>query len=361
MTLPLLESVDDILAKPDPTWLIRHIIPMPGLTLLYGPSGQGKSFVALDWALSVASSTPWLSTYPIDTRGAVVYIACEGTGGLKRRISAWREHHPDAGKLDNAAFCLKQLDLYDSEERQRLLDELGELYPPLTLYHDEDGWVELREQLKLIVVDTVARVFQGDDENDNAQMSEFIRAIEEFATLHGAAVVLVHHSAKASARNERGGGALRGAMDACYMCQGKKKDGRLAEVALVCNKMKDADERTVLMEMDEYDLPSLSCDEDGKLRHGGALRFIGTGEEDEASGEASGEASEDAISPELATLDVLRKHPKGLTLAEWQAEAGISRMTLFRHRELLEKAGHIGKHRKNPMKWKTTEKTYQGA
>src|SRR6185312_13585182 len=83
MTTPLLESVSDILAKPNPKWLVRHILPVPGLTLLYGPSGQGKSFVALDWALSVASKTPWLDTYPVDVSGTAVYIACEGTGGLK--------------------------------------------------------------------------------------------------------------------------------------------------------------------------------------------------------------------------------------------------------------------------------------
>lgn len=335
----LLESVDEVLAKPDPTWLIRHIIPIPGLTLLYGPSGQGKSFVALDWALSIASSTAWLDQYPVDTHGAVVYIACEGTGGLKRRISAWGRHHPGVDNFDNMAFCLKQLDLYDADEREHLLEELSDLYPEHTVHHPDDGWVDLKIPLRLIVVDTVARVFQGDDENDNAQMSEFVRAIEEFATLHGAAVVLVHHSAKASARNERGGGALRGAMDACYMCQGRKKDGKLAEVTLTCNKMKDADERTIEMHMEEYDLLNLSRDEDGKIRHGGALFFVGNGEED---GDILEEDSVDTNNaPELDTLAVLAKHSVGLTAAEWLAEAAVPRTTFFRHKKTLKDAGRI--------------------
>ena len=351
MTTPLLESVSDILAKPNPKWLVRHILPVPGLTLLYGPSGQGKSFVALDWALSVASKTPWLDTYPVDVSGTVVYIACEGTGGLKRRISAWMHHHPDVTNLDDMAFCLKNIDLYEEEERERLLDELNELYPPVVLHHDEDGWVELRTPLRLIVIDTVARVFQGDDENDNAQMSEFIRAIEEFATLHGAAVVLVHHSAKASARNERGGGALRGAMDAAYMCQGRKEKGRLASVTLTCNKMKDADERTVEMAMTEYDLPTLSVDEDGNVRHGGALTFVTSGEDEESPDEHRGISTKGG-SPEEETLAVLERFRNGLNATEWLVESGQARATFFRHVDVLKAANRISKKK---GKWRVRE------
>lgn len=340
MTTPLLESVDDIFAKPDPKWLVRHILPVPGLTLLYGPSGQGKSFVALDWALSVATGEPWLGQYPVDAKGTVIYIACEGTGGLKRRIAAWMKHHLSAPLPEDIAFCLKNVDLYDAEERAGLLAELTTTYPPVTLYHAEEGeWVDLIRPLKLIVIDTVARVFQGDDENDNAQMSEFIRAIEEFATLHGAAVLLVHHSAKASAKNERGGGALRGAMDACYMCQGRKDSGRLASVTLTCNKMKDADERAVEMEMVEYDLPNLSRDEDGQIRHGGALTFVAA-ESEEVSPSLDSSNTTRGVA-ELETLAVLAKFPKGLTLAQWQVETGLSRMTLFRHRKMLDTSGKI--------------------
>lgn len=347
---PLLESIDEVMARADPKWLIRHILPVPGLTLLYGPSGQGKSFIALDWSLSIAGGIPWLGRYPVDTAGAVIYIACEGTGGLKRRISAWKKQHPDAADLTSMTFALQTLNLYEEDERQALLDALDDHYEvPEDEFEDEEGMaISLRVPLRLVVVDTVARVFQGEDENDNAQMSDFIRAIEEFATLRGAAVVLVHHSAKANARNERGGGALRGAMDACYACSGKTKGGKLSDVSLVCNKMKDSDERTVEMEMVEHDLPELSLDEDGAIRHGGALVLVeeGTREEDEADNDANNGAGDPE--PELALLAVLRRFPEGLTTSEWNSEADLTRPTFNRYRvKLLEdkrvEKGHDGR------------------
>ena len=41
--------------------------------VIYGPSGEGKTFVALDWALSVATGRSWQGKQT--KQGPVVYIA----------------------------------------------------------------------------------------------------------------------------------------------------------------------------------------------------------------------------------------------------------------------------------------------
>ena len=64
---------------PPPEWLIEGLVPQDGLVVLYGEPRAGKSFVALDWGLSVATGVPWLG-HEVRS-GEVVYIYAEGTRG----------------------------------------------------------------------------------------------------------------------------------------------------------------------------------------------------------------------------------------------------------------------------------------
>lgn len=320
-----LETVADIMTKPSPSWLVRDWLPLPvpedeSLCLLYGPSGKGKSFVALDLALSVAAGLPWVDEYPVQ-QGAVLYIAAEGTGGLKRRIAAWREHHPKADVRD-ALFVLQPVDIYDDDERQDLLDTLEEMLDGGEYLHAEDGLVALTKPLRLVVIDTVARMYRGDDENDNAQMGEFINAVQTFSRKYGAVVLLVHHSSKGDISNERGGGALRGAMTACFLCTGTKRDGKLREVKLTTNKQKDADEVSVELRMEEHNLETLDYDDRGRVRTGGALSFISAGDVEEPEEEAR------PLSKEETILETLR--PEKLPLVSLMEKVNVSKSTLIR-------------------------------
>ncbi len=68
---------------PDPSWLINPILPEQGLVVLLGPPGIGKSFVALDWALSIKAGQEWLGHSLM--QGNVLYIAAEGSVRIKRK------------------------------------------------------------------------------------------------------------------------------------------------------------------------------------------------------------------------------------------------------------------------------------
>ena len=52
-------DVEDVLALPDPEWLIDGIIPKKAIAQIYGAPNVGKTFVALDIALSIAAGVPW--------------------------------------------------------------------------------------------------------------------------------------------------------------------------------------------------------------------------------------------------------------------------------------------------------------
>src|SRR5829696_341932 len=72
---------------PSPEWLVRRLLPKRGFCVLYGESGAGKSFVALDLALSVATGRPWAGLKVCT--GPVRYIVAEGNVGFVQRIKAW--------------------------------------------------------------------------------------------------------------------------------------------------------------------------------------------------------------------------------------------------------------------------------
>ena len=57
---PLLRHVRELLTNPPAVrWLIRGIIEQDSLTVIYGPSGQGKSFIALSMAAAIATGSAW--------------------------------------------------------------------------------------------------------------------------------------------------------------------------------------------------------------------------------------------------------------------------------------------------------------
>jgi putative DNA primase/helicase len=80
--------VDHLINLPDPSWLIEGLIEEHVLGVLYGASGEGKSFVALDWALSVANDQRWCGRAV--RPGPVIYVAAEGGRNIGKRIGAWK-------------------------------------------------------------------------------------------------------------------------------------------------------------------------------------------------------------------------------------------------------------------------------
>src|SRR5579875_3552647 len=86
----------DLRNLPPVQWLISGIIPEGKLSVLYGPYGCGKSFVALDMALCLDMGVAWHNHNVQPSSGRVIYIAGEGVSGLLQRVKAWKmEHYVD--------------------------------------------------------------------------------------------------------------------------------------------------------------------------------------------------------------------------------------------------------------------------
>ena len=95
-----IEAAEDLLSLPDPDWLVNGIIQRNTLALIYGPSGCGKSFLALDLAHHLALQRAWFS-HEVDKRAGVLYVAAEASGGIVKRVKAFRQHH----QLAESTYC----------------------------------------------------------------------------------------------------------------------------------------------------------------------------------------------------------------------------------------------------------------
>jgi hypothetical protein len=184
---------DDIKSIPAPAPLVNGVLDLDSLNLLYGPSGCTKTFVALDLALSVATSTWWHGREVHG--GPVLYIVAEGLGGIGARVDAW--------------------------QRQRRVLTCGKAFwlPMAVSLMDAtkvDGLVELVRGMKpsprLVVVDTFARCMVGGDENTAKDVGAAVENAERLRRASGACILIVHHSGKDATAGARGSSALRAAV-----------------------------------------------------------------------------------------------------------------------------------------------------
>lgn len=205
-----------------PKFLIDGLLETETLSQLFGEPGCGKSFIAVDIALSVATGASFHGRSV--RQGTVFFIAGEGHNGLARRFAAWSAAR---------GVCIKTAPLFKSDRAAQFLD-------PASARDVAGAAAELAAQHgdpALIVLDTLARNFGPGDENSTSDMSKFVAAIDDLkAGFPGCAVLIVHHSGHAEKGRARGSMALKGALDAEFHAE-----MRQGTITLSPTKMKDAE------------------------------------------------------------------------------------------------------------------------
>lgn len=214
--------IDHLLDPPTPlTWLVKDYLMPETLVQLFGDPASGKSLLTLDWAASIATGLQWNGRSI--KQAPVVYLAGEGHFGIRRRLKAWAIHHKAEEALRSApiVFSSHGTNLGDSEELNQVMSEI-------------DTFTDLYGNPALIVVDTVHRHFNG-DENSSKDWGVFFRSMDKLMQSYSATILLVHHSGHGDKNRSRGSSAIRGAMDTDY-CILNKEGIR----TLTATKVKDA-------------------------------------------------------------------------------------------------------------------------
>jgi hypothetical protein len=227
-------TIEQLLRLEPPSWLIEDVLPLGGLCALYGVPGGGKSFIALDMALSIAAGVHWQGH--TTKKGYVVYVSAEGGSGISKRVAAWLDyHHVSNTNPFLLSFVVSTISVHpDSKDIDAVIEQTvhRQDYQELLEAHLAPG--ESAPPL-FVIVDTLARCFVG-DENQQEDMGAFIAGLDHLREEHDATVLVVHHTNKMG-DEERGSSAFRGACDA--MLSIKVSDGHKY---LKCSKQKDAEE-----------------------------------------------------------------------------------------------------------------------
>lgn len=184
-------------------WLVQETLGVGDMSCVYGPPGATKSFFALDMALHISLGWVWMGK--VVTKGAVVYVSCEGGRRFVHRVEAFRREYEDRLKMVSPppfGLIAAPVDLLSNTDDLECLSAGCESFVQ-----------ECKEPLRLLVIDTVARAMAGGDENGPKDMGEFIKNVDLLRELTKAHVMLIHHTGKDTDRGGRGHNSLKGAVE----------------------------------------------------------------------------------------------------------------------------------------------------
>lgn len=290
---------DELDSLPDPQWLVEPFILEGSLAMLYGESGVGKSFLAQELALGLASGRATLGK--VKVRRPVAYIAAEGIGGCRKRVAAWKQDRGYEGKA-GVTFFKEAFDLRNPGVVSDLIRAL----------------LALPERPWLVVVDTMARCTPGADENSVKDLGAFVALLDQVRLRTGCAILIVHHSGYNKA-HPRGSTVVYAATDTVISLE-----KRTTSLAMVCKKQKDFEEF---------------------LPFQFALRVIILPDElTSCVIQAQGSAALGPLSTsELQLLQVLVQGfpAEEVPVADWAAAAGLPPSTFSKYRKKLLETGFV--------------------
>ena len=180
-----------------PEWIVKNTVAEGEVAVIFGESGSGKSFLALDIGLAIARGIEWNENKT--KQGRVVYIAAEGEGGVRKRLRAYAQYNGVEINMPEFPFdvipaCPNFLTGDDSVKVGRAILDSG-------------------DRPRVIIVDTLAQVAPGGDENTSKDMGGVLARCKGLHRATGALVVLIAHTGKDASRGIRGWSGIRGALD----------------------------------------------------------------------------------------------------------------------------------------------------
>lgn len=204
-------------------WLITDYIEDLTTGVLFGEPGSYKSFLSIDIALHVATGQPWHGQ-PVK-QGPALLIEGEGRQGVGKRARVWSDHYGQ--DLTGKAFIsTTSASLMDADGAIELMNHIKRLRR------------SIKQNPRVIVIDTLARNFGNGDENATVDMNQFVKHVDAIRDEFKCTVLIVHHTGRSSKEQPRGNSALVGACD--FMYRTETQASLMAK--LVCVKMKDAEQ-----------------------------------------------------------------------------------------------------------------------
>lgn len=229
-----LHFADDASSEQHIEWLIKTIMPTQGVAMLGGVTATGKTYVAMDLALSVILGEGF-NGHLVKHPGAVLWFAAEGAPYLLPRWFALR-------KAKAVPFFAQR----GIEPSTRLPFLFVDDVPKLTDFHGLGSIIstahlamaQLKEadvKLRLIVIDTFSASTVFADANSAAEAAKAIDALKMLNDETGAMVLAIDHFGKNPEAGLRGSSAKEAGIDVLLQINGERgqTEGLELEVAKV--------------------------------------------------------------------------------------------------------------------------------
>jgi hypothetical protein len=185
------------LDEPDPArrWLVDQLWARSGVGIIGGAPKCGKSWLGLDLAVSVASGTPCLDSFPVTHPGAVLlYMAEDAAPVVRQRLAGLCRHRGlDLAALPISVITAPSLRLDLPRDQNRLAQTLDRYAP------------------RLLLLDPFVRLHRI-NENQASDVAALLGYLRELQRAHDLALAVVHHARK-NGPVTSGGQSLRGSGD----------------------------------------------------------------------------------------------------------------------------------------------------
>jgi archaellum biogenesis ATPase FlaH len=176
------------------------LIPKNTLTLLMGPSGHKKTYVANDLGVCVSTGAVWLG-FPTHQTSVLIVDEEMGERNVIRRVRETMNGH--LVKREDAApiTCMSMQGVS--------LRPNGEDVP--------EGIAKLRQAIQetgaeLIIIDSFVAITAGLDENSVKDMQPVMMHLRRLVDTLGVTIICIHHANKTTGKY-RGSTAIEGALD----------------------------------------------------------------------------------------------------------------------------------------------------
>lgn len=202
----------DELAKPQAPWFIDQMVMPRGLTIVAGKQKLGKSFLSVCMAIAMSTGKPIGIIKPMG-RTKSLYFDMEGSAQkTAQRMQTLCVGHGIPWTQESLQFA----NMAKQRDFQLLADGNASVL----------GDTLRRDSIEVVFLDTIARSFQG-EENNKKEIQKYLDTLSELRNSLGIAVVLVHHMNKESyfGKNPvfmdpdagmRGSSAIGGAYDVAF-------------------------------------------------------------------------------------------------------------------------------------------------
>lgn len=191
---PSIHSARDLMGNNSirPNDVISGGIVVPhGITLLHGKAKAGKTFLAIQMGLQIASATPWLGNAIPEYR-KVLYVQAElPYFPMRDRIKTMVLPYEQPSVLDNFLMTEpKKVNICDDQEYEHLCA------------------IILNCRSEVVIIDPLV-YFHDRDENSNDAMGFVMSRFRDLVNETNTSLILVHHDSKKG--DKSGGDASRGA------------------------------------------------------------------------------------------------------------------------------------------------------